>query len=133
MQDESFSLTGVARALWVQKRIEKRIAKKSLLAVLQDTKSFNDRCIGNTQIQDKRAAQIIRAFEHARLLRSAADRCLSRSIALAVSLAALGVQARVVIGVQLPPFTAHCWAQYDDVVLNDSAEEVRRFQPILVI
>jgi len=82
---------------------------------------------------DRAGARTIRAFEHARLIRSAADRCLPRSIALALGLAARGCRAHVVIGVKLAPFAAHCWAQAGDEVLNDSAEEVQRYTPILVV
>lgn len=78
-------------------------------------------------------AQSISAFEHARLLRTAADRCLPRSIALALCLASDGKRTNLVIGVKLAPFGAHCWVQSGDEVLNDSVEEVLRYQPILII
>lgn len=128
-----FDLAQVARALWVQRRIERRIAASSLRDVLLETRALIDRCSQGSPSPDPRGERCIRAFEQAKLLRSAADRCLARSIALAVCLASGGVRASVVIGVQLPPFTAHAWTQYGDLVLNDSAEEARRFQPILVI
>ena len=129
----SFDLAQIARALWVQRRIERRIAARSLRNVLLETRALLDRCSQGSLSPDPRAERCIRAFEQAKLLRSAADRCLARSIALAICLASGGVRASVVIGVQLPPFAAHAWTQYDDLVLNDSAEEARRFQPIFVI
>lgn len=76
---------------------------------------------------------MVRAFEYARLLRTAADRCLARSIALAGCLAAIGDRCHVVLGVTCPPFSAHCWAQQGDTVLNDTLEEVQRYTPILVV
>ena len=79
------------------------------------------------------AARTIRAFEYARLLRTAADRCLPRSIALALCLASDGMRANVVVGVRLAPFGAHCWVQQGGDVLNDSVEEVLCYRPILVI
>lgn len=132
-QSGRFDLGQVARALWVQRRIERRIAARSLRDVLRETRTLIDRCSQNAIPSDPSADRCIRAFAQAKLLRSAADRCLARSIALAVCLASGGVRASVVIGVQLPPFMAHAWTQYDELVLNDSAEEARRFQPILVI
>ena len=75
----------------------------------------------------------LRAFEHARLLRSAADRCLPRSIALSLRLARRGIHAHIVIGVRSDPFGAHCWVQHGEAVLNDTAEEVLRYTPILVV
>jgi hypothetical protein len=67
------------------------------------------------------------------VLRTAADRCLPRSIALALRLARDGLAAQLVIGVRTNPFGAHSWAQHEDEVLNDSVEEVLRFTPILIV
>lgn len=78
-------------------------------------------------------AAMVRAFEQAKLLRTAADRCLPRSIALAGCLAAVDDPCHVILGVTSPPFGAHCWVQKGDVVLNDSHEEVQRYTPILVV
>ena len=80
-----------------------------------------------------RSGPTVRAFEHARLLRSAADRCLPRSIALKLRLAKLRHRTHLVIGVKDRPFGAHAWVQHGDIVLNDSLEEVRRYTPILII
>jgi len=76
---------------------------------------------------------VVRAFEHARVLRSPADKCLPRSLAIALCLARHGVHADVVLAVKLGPFAAHCWAQADGEVLNDTAEEVALYTPILVV
>ncbi len=132
-QNSGFDLALVARAIWVQRRIERRIAAKPLSAVLEETRLRLDRCSQDHATLDGRAQRWVRAFAQARLLRTAADRCLPRSIALAICLAATGTRATLVIGVQLPPFAAHSWVQFGDMVVNDSAEEARRFEPILVI
>lgn len=76
--------------------------------------------------------RVIRAYEVAKLIRSPADRCLSRSIALVRRLAHHNFEAQLVIGVRAEPFAAHSWVQTGDVVLNDSPEEVCRFTPIFV-
>jgi hypothetical protein len=88
-----------------------------------------DRHSGDPSTPDR----IVRAFEHARILRTAANRCLPRSIALSIRLASCGTRANVVIAVKLAPFAAHCWSQAGDVVLNDSVEEVQRYTPLLVL
>ena len=67
-----------------------------------------------------------------RLLRSS-DRCLQTSLALALFLAKLGHYPELVIGVKTAPWAAHAWVQTPDLVLNDDAEGVRAFTPILVI
>ena len=125
-------LSGVAAALWIQRRVERRLAERGLQCVLRD--------IGSIRTTDQMPTSnfeelhsIIGAFEQARLLRTAADRCLPRSIALVTRLASAGIHSELVIGVRNEPFGAHCWAQHGAVVLNDTVEEVRRYEPILVI
>ena len=128
-----FQMGEVARALWMQRRIERRLTSTSLAKVVSDLRDISSIRTNSRPITDKSAIRVIRAFEQARLLRTAADRCLPRSIALALCLATRGVRVQVVIGVKLAQFGAHCWVQSGDEVLNDSAEEAMRHSPILVI
>ena len=44
-----------------------------------------------------------------------------------------GSDARAVFGVMARPFRAHCWLQSETEILNDDADHVRAFTPILVI
>jgi hypothetical protein len=129
----SFSISEVARALWVQRRAEKRLAQYGLAALLADSCRTRETRPCEYRLSTDSARQTVRAFEHARLLRTAADRCLPRSVALMLCLAARGVHAHIVIGVQLAPFGAHCWVQAGNEVLNDSIEETARYQPILIL
>jgi hypothetical protein len=129
----AFRLDDVARALWAQRRVEARLARRSLSSILFDLRAANEARASTTAACVSMRSRMVRAFEHARLLRTAADRCLPRSLALALCLAMRGITARAVIGVRLAPFAAHCWVQSGDEVLNDSVEEVLRYQPILVI
>lgn len=129
----TFRLSDVARSLWVQRRVERRLAVHGLAEVLCELhKTLTDRAL-STPIASTRVCRDIRAFQQARLLRTAADRCLPRSIALAICLARHGCPTNVVLGVKLAPFAAHCWTQSRDQVLNDEIEEVRRYTPILVL
>jgi hypothetical protein len=61
------------------------------------------------------------------------DRCLYDSLALIHFLGTQGLFPRWVIGVRTCPFEAHSWVQSGDVVLNDLAEHVRCYRPILVV
>lgn len=76
---------------------------------------------------------IVQAFHAARLLHASRGQCLSESIALANALASVDCYPELVIGVSLQPFAAHCWIQSDGVVLNDRADHVRAYSPILVL
>ncbi|MBX7481677.1 lasso peptide biosynthesis B2 protein [Qipengyuania qiaonensis] len=129
----NFTLSCVARAIWLQKRLERRIAARTLNVVLGEVKQRFDQIGVSSATLDPEAQRCIRSFEQARLIRTTADRCLPQSLALATSLVRLGVRPNVVIGVQAFPFAAHCWVQHREIVLNDSLEEVLRFTPILVL
>jgi len=61
------------------------------------------------------------------------DRCLKDSLTLVHFLASRGLFPQWVIGVRVHPFGAHSWVQSRGVVLNDLAERVRHYQPILVV
>lgn len=82
---------------------------------------------------DSRVRQTVRAFEAARLLLNAEDQCLWRSIALALALVRQGCRPQLIFGVTIAPFTAHCWVQQGETVLNDRPEIIRPFTPILAI
>ncbi|MFW2449245.1 MAG: lasso peptide biosynthesis B2 protein [Qipengyuania pacifica] len=128
-----FSLARIARALWVQRRIESRLKSGVLAELLFDLRTLVERRAEPSAELGSVGEDTVRAFEQARLLRTTADRCLARSIALSFCLASQGEHSRVVLGVRSAPFGAHCWTQKGDTVLNDSLEEVLRFQPILVV
>jgi hypothetical protein len=59
--------------------------------------------------------------------------CLFDSLAMIEFLARHKVYPNWVFGVQLRPFHAHCWLQFEDAVLNDSVEHVRRYTPIMIV
>lgn len=61
------------------------------------------------------------------------EACRFRSIALIKFLAFCGVASDWVFGVRLAPFGAHCWVEKGPVVLNDEADRIREFKPILRI
>lgn len=133
MYDGAFRLGDVARAIWLQRRVERRLVNTSLAATLQHVRRLRDQRSGPGGSLPKGAARDVRAFEHAKLIRTAADRCLPRSLALALALARHDCATQVVLGVKLAPFGAHCWTQLNDQVLNDEVEEVARYSPILVV
>jgi hypothetical protein len=60
------------------------------------------------------------------------DACLFNSLALLDFLALHGLYPKLVFGVCMRPFQAHCWVQHDDTVLGDTLERVSQFTPIMV-
>ncbi|WP_421937298.1 lasso peptide biosynthesis B2 protein [Phenylobacterium sp.] len=60
-------------------------------------------------------------------------KCLLRSFMLLRALHRAGHTADWVFGVATWPFRAHCWLQMGDIVLDDTVERVRAYEPILVV
>ena len=77
--------------------------------------------------------RIMAGFVSAAYLASQIDLCLANSIAVASRMIAKGIRPDVVLGVQLGPFSAHCWVQHEDRLVNDRIDMVRTFTPILVL
>jgi hypothetical protein len=53
--------------------------------------------------------------------------CLEQSLALYYLLRRRGIDARLRLGVQPHPFSAHAWVEYGGVPLNDFPEHVKHF------
>ena len=128
-----FQIGEVARAIWVQRRVESRLFSRSLESVLDDLQRVLAAPPHNGVRLNAGGKASVRAFEYARLIRTAANRCLPRAIALALCLARAGCRSHLVIGIKTSPFGAHSWVQSGADVLSDSVEEVRRYHPILVL
>lgn len=74
-----------------------------------------------------------RAFQYGRGPRALEGDCLAASFAMLDFLHRRRSDARAVFGVIADPFRAHCWLQSDTEILNDDADHVRAFTPILVL
>jgi hypothetical protein len=59
--------------------------------------------------------------------------CLFDSLALLNFLAYHDVTAAWVFGVTSEPFSAHCWVQVDELVVNDPLDRARLFTPIMTV
>jgi transglutaminase superfamily protein len=76
--------------------------------------------------------RLLVSFFSLRIWLYTADRhCLFDSLVLSMFLTRKRVPCTFVIGVSTKPFTAHAWVQSADRVLNDTAEHVQMFIPIL--
>jgi len=80
------------------------------------------------------ARELVAVFEQMRsLLYSAHDRCLIDSFVLSEFLSRYNVFPNWVFGVTVRPFSAHCWLQLGDTVLNGSAELIGSYTPIMSV
>jgi hypothetical protein len=79
------------------------------------------------------ALRRLATYEQARRYVPFARNCLLDSVAQSRWLSRAGIGCSLVFGVTGQPFSAHCWLQSADTILNDTYEHVSRFTPILVL
>jgi hypothetical protein len=72
-------------------------------------------------------------FRFARAYTPVETRCLLDSLAMVKFLARRKLHASIVFGVTSDPFSAHCWVQAGDLVLNDTVGHANAHTPIRVI
>jgi hypothetical protein len=81
-----------------------------------------------------KAQRLLSVFGSMRsLFLSTRSLCLLESIVLLEFFSRYGIYPRWVFGVQTRPFAAHCWLQHEHLVLNDTAERVSAYTPIMAV
>lgn len=111
-----------------------RIRFRGLPAIIRDMESRKLAAgAGVAERHDDEYAGINAAFEALGLVFRRSDRCLVRSLAFIWICLRRGFAPSLVFGVQASPFSAHCWVQQGDAVLNDTIENVRPFTPIMAV
>lgn len=75
--------------------------------------------------------RLARRFQRAVVWLPMPRKCLVRSFVLLRFLQRSGLNARWVFGVTTWPFRAHCWLQVADMALDDNAERIVEYEPIL--
>jgi hypothetical protein len=105
---------------------------RRLLVWLRRRQSEINRARGTAAIRS--TAEKLTSFMKLRILcYTARRRCLFDSLVLSVFLTREVIPCTFVIGVSTKPFRAHSWVQIGELVLNDTAEHVQQFKPILAI
>lgn len=81
----------------------------------------------------QRTVEAATVFNHVRPYVPIETCCLVDSLSMVRFLANLGLAAPLVMGVACDPFSAHAWAQYGHLVLNDTVGNAQAYVPIRVI
>lgn len=134
LQRRRTTITICARAVAAELLSARTLRRRQLCEVKQSIETRRSLIpIDRSGTTDNRIGEVAEAFEWSRLIFSSKDRCLVRSLAFVSVCIDLRQHVSLVLGVTASPFSAHCWVQRDDCVLNDTVERVRPFTPILVI
>jgi len=111
-----------------------RVRLRGLPALIRDIESRKPTAGADVAWRhDDEYARINAAFEALGLIFRRSDRCLVRSLAFVWICLRRGFAPSLVFGVQASPFSAHCWVQQGETVLNDTVDNVRPFTPIMVV
>jgi hypothetical protein len=101
--------------------------------VVQRVKRRNERS-AHCAFDAERTHRLVAIFASLRpFFFTAKDMCLFETFALSEFLARYDMHPRWVFGVQARPFAAHCWLQHSGIVINDTADHVGRYTPIMIV
>ncbi|GAB3309893.1 lasso peptide biosynthesis B2 protein [Luteimonas notoginsengisoli] len=132
----SARIAAIMQVFAIVLRTRRRLRNLSLCAVLDDVVRCRERHRSNAvgaEHRETRALDAAWRFVRARPYVPFETSCLLDSIALASYLAKNGVQANIAFGVTNDPFSAHCWVQVGDLVLNDTVGNATAHTPVRVI
>jgi hypothetical protein len=127
------SLSLCARALAIEARAAARVRLSTFSRLISHLRALKRAGRAEGDDVNRTFAQIADAFSRTAFILPVQDRCVVRSLAYLHMVIAHEPSARLVVGVALAPFSAQCWVQAGECVLNDRYERVRSFAPILVL
>ena len=138
IDDESSSLSPLhlptfLLALSWEASISWKLRRCALSSVIKKSSRIRREEIVCRETRSLRIRRAATAFAHTGLIFGRTDRCLPRSLAMYSLCRSLGVSIQCVIGVRSDPFAAHAWTQDEGRILNDSAEQIGHYSPILVL
>lgn len=129
----NLALTSLAVAHHLLVRHKLRRRRFSAILNVLAARSQMARLMSAGYASPKQTARIVSAFDRAGIILGVTDQCLVRSMSMLAMMHNIGAAPYLVFGVRTNPFSAHCWIQEGDIVLNDSPEHARLFEPILAI
>jgi hypothetical protein len=123
------SLTLVVQVVLVQLMASLVVLIFPLRVIARHLERLNS---GESRIDSDRMTDgLAAAFRVASVLIKVEGNCLPRTLAFVWLARLRRCDVHLVIGVRINPFSAHCWAQGGDVVLNDRLDRIILFKPIL--
>jgi len=117
-------------------RTRRHLRTRSLNAIVSALDQRLTQCARRTPRSEHDEARLLDAagaFVGARLHVPIETCCLLDSLAMAHFLARRGFATNIVFGVIDDPFSAHCWVQTGDLVLNDTVGNATSYTPIRVL
>ncbi|THF64869.1 lasso peptide biosynthesis B2 protein [Pseudothauera nasutitermitis] len=128
------SFGAVAELFAIILRTKVLLKTQRLQATLDDAIAYRTRHASlERRDTEERLLDSAHAFLRARKLIPIDTRCLLDSLSMMIFLARRHLHSNIVFGVTNDPFTAHCWVQTGDLILNDAVGNTRAYATIRVI
>jgi hypothetical protein len=122
----------LARAIFAHRRAQRAVKRQPLAEIVA---ALSIRAADEASEAIAVSAELRRlsaAFASSTLFLRKQNNCLPRALAVRLLCRKAQIPA-IVFGVRIEPFSAHCWAQWQDMVIVGDLEVVRLFTPILVV
>lgn len=128
------STLNFTRSFIASKSWKKRLP---LMSIVTRMAALKAKLLVSKDVCDGGSSRLEQSISRFRLLRcfayTAQQNCLFDSMVLLQFLWREHISADWIFGVRTRPFAAHCWAQANDLVLNDSHRHVSQYTPIMVL
>ena len=113
----------------------KLLKSKTLADIIATTKSKKSQQMASRQFPDRTAVrELSRQYIDARpFVYSHHNKCLLDSLIFFLLFSSHRVKVDWVFGVGTSPFRAHCWIEYEGIVLNDTSERTHAYTPIFAV
>jgi hypothetical protein len=115
------------------RRAERLLKQQAIAQIVSDVRQRKQACFAVTDQQLPQVQQALAVYERCRPWYPKPRVCLFDSLAMVEFLARLTLYPDWVFGVMEAPFAAHCWVQGGGYVINDEAERIRAYTPILMV
>lgn len=118
--------------------IRHRLKRNSLKEVLDYITSYRlnrapQTTTGNRGLSKRCLVDAANDFRRARLYVPVGPVCLLDSLAMTMFFARRGLHTNIVFGITADPFTAHCWTQSGNLLLNDTVGHANGYTRIRVV
>lgn len=103
------------------------------LTPLRRTIAWTERRLAAAPLRSRSVSDTVDSYWGTRPWFPSKPICRMDAIAMALALARTGAAPRLVFGVRLDPFHAHCWVEAEGAIVNEAHEDVGQYTPIMVV
>ncbi|WDS34746.1 lasso peptide biosynthesis B2 protein [Pseudoxanthomonas sp.] len=134
--DDGLAPSHIIETMLVVLRMHWKLRHQKIRPIIENEVAYRRKNSKPRRLQpplDASTVQASRQFLKARRYVPIEPRCLLDSLSLLHFLSRRGLPASIIFGVTLEPFSAHCWVQSGDALLNETLGTANAHTPIRVV